>query len=76
MQTAISRLTEANDQLNTASEKIWKLKDQALLWVYVTEWLVVSGVGLICGFFLWSVMIRRKLYKEVTVSRLSRIHET
>ncbi len=47
-----------------------KLKDRALLWVYIIEWLSVTGVGMACGFFLWSVMIRRRLYRTVGTTRL------
>ena len=47
-------------------------KDAALFWVFVTEWLVVTASGLICGAVVWTLMVRRRLYREVTVTRLER----
>lgn len=76
LEAAISHLEAATDDLLVASDRIWKLKDEALLWVYITEWLVVAGTGMICGFVLWSIMIRRKLYREVEVTRPSRLADS
>ena len=75
MDLAITELERTMDELLTASELIWRLKDEALLWVYVTEWLVVAGTGMICGFFLWTVMVRRRLYREIGITRLSQTRE-
>lgn len=47
-----------------------KLKDRALLWIYIVEWLSVLGTFLIAGFVLWTLMIRRRLYREVSSTRL------
>jgi hypothetical protein len=47
-----------------------KLKDQALLWVYVVEWASVTATSLLCGFALWTLMIRRRVYREVETTRL------
>lgn len=47
-----------------------KLKDQALLWVYVIEWAAVSGTALVCGLAVYSLMVRRRMYREVSVTRL------
>jgi hypothetical protein len=46
-----------------------RLKDRALVWIYIVEWLAVSGVSLLAGFLLWTLMVRRKLYREVSVTR-------
>ncbi len=46
-----------------------RLKNRALFWVYVVEWLAVSGASLLAAFALWSLMIKRKLYREVVVTR-------
>jgi hypothetical protein len=44
-------------------------RDAALFWIFVTEWLVVSGTGLICGFAIWTLMVRRRMYREVGITR-------
>ncbi len=75
MESAIAELEKAMDELLMASDQIWKLKDEALFWVYVTEWLVVAATGMICGFVLWTIMIRRRLYREIQTTRLPQVRE-
>ncbi len=70
MQPAIDRYKEAIRQLEDASDKAYKLRAQAMLWVFITEWLVVASTGMIVGFFLWTVMVKRKMYKEVGETKL------
>lgn len=75
MEASIEQFRAAIEVLDSASERAYELKDQALFWVYVTEWLVVSATGMICGFILWTVMVRRKMYREVALTRLARLEE-
>jgi hypothetical protein len=75
MDLAITELEKAMDELLVASDLIWRLKDEALFWVYVTEWLVVAGTGMICGFLLWTIMVRRRLYREIQTTHLSQVRE-
>jgi hypothetical protein len=46
-----------------------RLRERALLWVYVVEWLAVTGTLLVCGMVLWTLMIRKRLYRQVAVTR-------
>ncbi len=50
-----------------------RFKDEALLLVYVMEWLAVTGTFLFSGFVLWSLMVRRRLYREVEQIRLKSV---
>jgi len=54
------------DKAEAAADKV---KNEALLWVYVSEWLSVTGTSLVCGFLLWTLMIRRRMYKEVAYTQ-------
>jgi hypothetical protein len=45
-------------------------KDTALLWIYISEWMVTTAVALISGTILWWLMVRRELYREVTTTQL------
>lgn len=67
---ASSTMDEAIADMETLRSEAMKLKDRALLWVYIVEWLAVSGAFLMAGFAVWSLMIRRKLYREVAVTRM------
>jgi hypothetical protein len=46
-----------------------ELKNRSLTWVYIIEWLSVTFTGLVCAFVLWTVMVRRRLYRQVRVTR-------
>ncbi len=52
--------------------EVLKLKDNALLWVYMVEWLVITGTFMICSFVIWSFMVKRRLYREVEVTSAER----
>jgi hypothetical protein len=63
MESAITRLYELRDDA-------YDLKNRALLWVYLIEWVTVTGTLLLSGFLVWTLMVRRRLYVEVTTTRL------
>jgi len=48
-----------------------KEKDRSLLWVYIVEWLVTASALTISGFVVWTLMIRRRLYRSVKTTRLA-----
>ena len=58
-------LEAAMGDLRRATAKAMKLKDQAMLWIYLIEWSVVTATLAVGGFVLWSLMVRRRLYREV-----------
>jgi uncharacterized membrane protein len=70
LQGAVTHMEEAMGQLGKASDEIWRLRYEALAWIYVAEWLAVAGTGMICGFVVWTLMVRRRLYKETEATRL------
>ncbi len=49
--------------------EVVRLKDGALIWVYLIEWLAVTGTGMLCAFVLWLLMIRKRVYREVLATR-------
>ena len=46
-----------------------RAKDKALFWIFLTEWLVVTATGLLTGGVVWALMVKRRLYREVSVTR-------
>ena len=58
------------EMLEKSEEDAVELKNRTLIWVYIIEWLAVSGTGMACAFLLWTLMIRRRLYREVRVTRI------
>lgn len=60
----------AMEGLVEVSQESVKLRKKALLWVYITEYLTVAGSSLVCGFIVWTLMVKRKYYREVATTRL------
>lgn len=69
-ESCMNLMDRTKEEQNQMMEDVMKAKDNALLWVYITEWCVVSAGFLISGIVLWSLMVKRRLYAEVGVSRL------
>lgn len=63
-------MNEAFDYCNEVEAAIKKLKDEALLWVYVIEWAVTTSVLILSSFVLWTLMVRRRLYRAVKTTRM------
>lgn len=53
-------------------EEAIEFKNRALFWVYVTEWLVVTGTLLASSFVVWTLIVKGGLYREVEQTRLRR----
>lgn len=68
---AISFLESLSEEVKLTTKEAVRLKGQALLWVYLVEWLTVSATGTGCGFILWTVMVRRRSFREVKTTRLT-----
>lgn len=66
---ALARIEGALDTIRQANSLAAKAKDAALLHVYVIEWLAVSGISLLAGSVVYQLMIRRKMYREITTTK-------
>lgn len=62
-------MDDLQKELAGLSADAMRLKDAALRWVYFVEWLTVIGTSLACGSVVWILMVRRRLYREVAVTR-------
>jgi hypothetical protein len=60
---------ETLEILEEAYQLAIEAKNVALYWIFVSEWLVTSATGLICGVVVWALMVRRRLYREVGTTR-------
>ena len=68
-EVATGKSEEALAKLKEIEELALRVKDEALFWVYLIEWLSVSGMSMVSGVVLWTLMVRRRLYREVGVTR-------
>ncbi len=63
-------LDDLDARIDELDEEAIRLKDRALMWVYIIEWFSVTATMFIAGFVLWTLMVRRRLYGEVGVTRM------
>ncbi len=60
-------------ELDEATTTALRLKDQALMWVYIVEWTAITGTSVLAGVLVWTLMVRRRFYRKVvTTSGVSR----
>ena len=62
---ALRVLRELGQSWTELDQRAVSLKEKALAWVYLIEWLVVTGVMLVSGVAIWVLMVRRTVYREV-----------
>lgn len=62
-------LLQLLEEFSELDADLMEAKDGAFLWIYVIEWATVAGVSVLCGVFLWTLMIRRRLYRVVGITR-------
>jgi len=68
-EAALAGARETLGMLREIEDLSVRVKNQALLWVYVVEWLSVTGAALLSGTIAWTLMVRRRLYREVGLTR-------
>ena len=68
--TVISMMNEISNKISVVTKDAVRLKDEAMFWVFVSEWLVVTSSSIISGVLLWSLMVRKRAYRRVGGTRL------
>lgn len=68
---SLEKTLEAIAAAGRAEEEAVRLKNSALFWVYLVEWLVVTATLLISGMAAWSLMVRRRYFREVRSTRFA-----
>jgi hypothetical protein len=65
------KMQEAFDAFIGAEVEARRMKDRALIWVYAIEWLATTSTLMLSSFALWSLMVRRRLYRDVSTTKLA-----
>jgi hypothetical protein len=69
-ESSSAQMDRALQEMLALRDRSLVVKDRALLWIYIIEWLSVSGVMLVSSFAIWTLMVKRRLYREVKATRL------
>jgi len=67
--SAYDSMKVAMDLLGELEDEAALLKGRALFWVYLVQWLATTGSFMVAAFLLWTLMVRRSLYREVSTTR-------
>ena len=65
----LATLDGAMEELTRIEAQMVKAKSRALIWIYLIEWLTVLSVFMISGTLLWTIMVRRRFYREVKTTK-------
>jgi uncharacterized membrane protein len=69
---SLKLVNQLTQDLGEAMDLAVRAKNEALFWIYMIEWLIVTATILAAGTLVWSIMIRRHLYSEVRTTRLTK----
>ncbi len=67
---ALAAIRQGNEEVKALCDKALEARKRALLWIFLIEWLAVSGTSMLAGFMVWTLMVKRRMYREVTTTRL------
>jgi hypothetical protein len=70
---AISSLESVSPMVSEISRDAVRLKNEALFWVYTSEWLTVTSAGIVSGVTVWNLMIRRRMYRTIETTKLRQV---
>jgi len=68
--SALEKLGGMRTRARELGEEATELKNAALMWVFIAEWFMVTATLMITGYVLWALMVRRRLYRDIKVTRL------
>jgi len=71
LDAADEMLTQVAEEYDRLTEQAFDLWNRAVFWVFVSEWLVVTGTSLVAGYVVWTLMVKRKLYREIKETRMT-----
>jgi len=63
-------LRQSVTEFNEAEALAKEVKNKAMLWIYVTEWVITASVFFISSFLITTLMVRRRLYRAVTTTKM------
>lgn len=71
--TTIGGMEEVAEMISAITREAVSLKDEAMFWVFLSEWLTITSTGVVAGMVVWSLMIRRRVYRAVETTRLREV---
>jgi uncharacterized membrane protein len=66
----VAALTDAREALAAIENDAARAKRRAFLWIWLIEWMAVTSTLMVAGSVLWTLMVRRRLYRDVGTTRM------
>ena len=66
----VSSMESISGEVAQATEYAVRLKNQAMFWIFISEWVAIASVATIAGVSIWILMIRRRKYRPVPSTKL------
>jgi hypothetical protein len=66
---ALEAISETEGEVTRLLRGALRLKNRTMIWIYLVEWLVITGAALVTGSVVWEIMVRRRLYRAVESTR-------
>ncbi len=67
---ALGELDTGKVKAQALRDDVLRAKDRVLFWIYIIEYLAISGTSVASGSLLWALMVRKKLYRAAKTTRL------
>lgn len=67
---SMANLELSIEMANELMARALDLKNRAFLWIYIIEWFFVTGTLMASGTLLYTVMVKRMLYREAVHTKL------
>jgi hypothetical protein len=68
-QLSLNEVDRVEDVLYELENKVIRWRNQALRWIHTIEWAAVSGTAILAGYLTYMVMLRRKFYRQVEITK-------
>ena len=69
-QGSLALLEDMADDMDEIVKATIRVKDQVFLSIYLIEWSILMSTSMVTGVVVWSLMVRRRLYKEAGSTRM------
>jgi hypothetical protein len=69
--SAISLMESMREEIADITVLAVRMKNEAMYWIYISEWLAITSTSILSILGIWTLMVRRRLYRDVDWTRLS-----
>ncbi len=69
-QGSLALVQDMADDMGEIMKATLKVKDQVFLSIYLIEWSILMSTSMVTGVVIWTLLVRKRLYKEARSTKL------